>query len=519
MKLLMVASENDALPGGKVGGIGDVLRDIPKALADAGQEVNVVVPGYGHFSTLPGSCKLDVIPVEFAGNTHSLQLYRIDLPDGHQGVTQYAIEHPLFGEGGVGRIYCDDPPDRPFASDASKFALFCAGVAQAIVSGKFGKIDVLHLHDWHSALLAVLRAYDDRFRALQSITTVYTIHNLALQGIRPLQGDVSSLLSWYPGLKAELNQVIDPRYPNCVNPMRCGINLSDKLHVVSDAYAHEILKPSDPAKGFFGGEGLELDLQRAKDEHRLFGILNGCEYSVDGVEPLAFESLLHTVEDQLLLWLGKTEVVKSAHIVALKRLERLMRQDGKTPKLLVTSVGRLTEQKASLLQQPLADGQSALEALLCELGDDGLYICLGSGDKSLEAFMTQVASKHHNFVFLNGYSQHLADLLYACGELFLMPSSFEPCGISQMLSMRAGQLCLVHQVGGLKDTVSHLTNGFSFDGQGPLQQAKNMIAQFVGAKDIALHKEQQWTELKSNALQARFLWSDSAEQYIQQLYH
>lgn len=518
MKILMVASENDALPGGKVGGIGDVLRDIPKALAQQGQLVDVVLPGYGAFSKLPQAKRIEVIEVEFAGHHQQVELFEVQQVFEQQNVTQWVLEHPLFAEGGAGNIYCDDPAERPFASDASKFALFCAAVAKAICNGLFGQVDVLHLHDWHSAMLSVLRAYDPQYIRLKQIPCVYTIHNLALQGIRPLSGDVSSLNMWFPKLKVDSNQTIDPRYPDCINPMRCGINLSDKVHVVSDTYAKEILKPSNSAQGYFGGEGLELDLQRAFDEKRLEGILNGCEYPQQEMQTPSFESLLQEMEDVLLQWSAKDEWVKSAHVVALTRLARWQRKGWSQKPVLITSVGRLTEQKASLLKQPLFDGRPAVEHLLDALGDKGVYVLLGSGDKALEAQMRVIGSKWDNFIFLNGYSQGLSESLYGAGDLFLMPSSFEPCGISQMLAMRAGQPCLVHKVGGLSDTVKHLENGFVFNGPSQLEQANNMVSCFAQALELYQNDGARWQQLSDRALSARFLWQDSAQAYIDRLY-
>ena len=104
------------------------------------------------------------------------------------GVRHWVLDHPLFSPCGKGRIYCDDPAGRPFATDAGKFALFCIAAAEAIVEAAFGKIDVLHLHDWHSAFLLILRQYNPVYKALKPMRCVFTIHNLALQGIRPFSG-------------------------------------------------------------------------------------------------------------------------------------------------------------------------------------------------------------------------------------------------------------------------------------------------------------------------------------------
>ena len=230
MNILMVAAENDALPGAKVGGIADVVRDIPPALAIQKQKVQVVLPGYGSLSQLPSAEQVAELVVDFAEEAHIVKVYKVLAKSPVNNVTQWVIEHPMFAVGGVGQVYCDDPCDRPFARDATKFALFSAAVATAIVEQVFGQIDVVHLHDWHAALVAVLRAYDPRFSKLQSIKVVYTIHNLAFQGIRPLAGDDSSLAAWFPQLTFDVSKICDPTYHHCINPMRAGINLSNKVH-------------------------------------------------------------------------------------------------------------------------------------------------------------------------------------------------------------------------------------------------------------------------------------------------
>jgi starch synthase len=108
--------------------------------------------------------------------------------------------------------------------------------------------------------------------------------------------------------------------------------------------------------------------------------------------------------------------------------------------------------------------------------------------------------------------------MYAAGDLFLMPSSFEPCGISQMLAMRVGQPCLVHKVGGLSDTVKHLENGFVFNGSSQLEQANNMVSCFAQALELHYNNKARWQQLSDSALSARFLWQDSAQAYIDRLY-
>ena len=518
MNILMAAAENDALPRGKVGGIADVVRDIPLALADTGQEVNVVMPGYGSLSKLSGALYITSLQVMFGGQMKAIEIFKITLEKQHKSVTQWVIEHPLFAIGGIGKIYCDDPDNRPFASDATKFALFSAAVAKAIVSNVFGNIDVLHLHDWHTALVSVLRAYDPEYQALKKIKTIYTIHNLSLQGIRPIDGDESSLKAWFPDLSFDYDQIGDPRYHNCINPMRSGIKLSDKVHAVSPTYAKEILSPSNIEHGYFGGEGLENDLRYAADAGRLYGILNGCEYPDKVNIRLKLGDLIKLSEKEVIKWVAEKPLVDSAHLIAITRLKQLTEKKHKKTPLILTSVGRITDQKIRLFQQMMSDGATALDHLLTRLSDEGVFILLGSGDNKLEDFLTKIASKRSNFIFLKGYSEALSESMYSSGDLFLMPSSFEPCGISQMLSMRAGQPCLAHSVGGLTDTITHNQNGFTFNGDTPLEQAKNMLSCFDSVIIQKKKNPKEWDSISKNALNARFFWEDAARNYIEHLY-
>lgn len=516
MNIVMVASENGAIENGKVGGIGDVVRDIPLALADAGHTVHVVCPSYGLFSKRPNASLVTELPVSFAGNTQAVQVYSIE--SSHKNVKLWVLEHSLFAEGGVGAIYCNDPDDRPFATDASKFALFCAGTAEAVLQNVFASVDVLHLHDWHAAMVAVLAKYDPHYAALNTSHFVYTIHNLALQGVRPLKDDDSSLETWFPTLQYDLTSIADPRATNCINPMRAGINLSDRVHAVSPTYAKEILLASCADRSYFGGEGLERDLQKAAKEKRLHGILNGCEYPPRkrAKAQAPFVDLLAEFEAQIISWVGKKATVDSAHLVALHRIAQWRTKPLPDSAMLVTSVGRITNQKVSLLQQYLPSGEPALQALLHTLGDNGIVVLLGNGDSRYEQFLTELASINNNFLFLKGYSEDIAQKLYKRGDLFLMPSSFEPCGISQMIAMRAGQPCLVHSIGGLKDTVIDNKNGFSFSGDNMQEQAQNMVQRFTELLKIRTQKK--WITISKQAAKERFLWSSAAKKYASLLY-
>jgi starch synthase len=521
MNILMVAAENDGLTGGKVGGIGDVIRDIPPAVASRNNEVNVVVPSYGFLHTLPDSELIDSIDFPFGGSFQRAEIYRVPGKVAHPKVRHIVIDHPGFSSydpvRGVYEIYCDDPPERPFARDASKYALFCTAVAEAVTRGTFGRLDCIHLHDWHMAFLLVLRQFHVTYQSLRKIRIVYTIHNLALQGIRPFRGSDSSLEAWYPNLWYDWSALADPRWHECINPMAAGIRLSDAVHTVSPSYAEEILYPSDRPR-YYGGEGLEADLRAAKEEGRLHGILNGCVYPQERIPAkLDFKEMLSLFESELIRWAGAYEKIPSSLFVAYARL-RALRSLSERPPVIITSVSRIVEQKMLLMRESGTNFKSGLHGVLESLRREGLYILLGDGDTQYERFLTKMSSQFENFLFLNGYSDECASCLYANGDLFLMPSSFEPCGMSQMLAMRDGQPCLVHEVGGLKDTVENGFNGFSSKGDTVINQVDNFIRSFSEAISLKRNDPDRWQQICRNAYASRFLWKDAVEKYIEQLY-
>ncbi len=513
-KILMVAAENDALPGAKVGGVGDVLRDVPNVLARKDCDVEVVLPSYGFLARLDNAQRITRYSVVFAGKMHEISLMRI--PVKSSPVNNLILHHKDFAPKGES-VYCNDSDTRPFATDATKFALFCAAVAQGLKIGALSRPDVIHCHDWHSAFLLILLNYSPQYSELKNIHSVYTIHNLAMQGVRPFSGDESSFETWYPDVGYGLDMIADPSIPRCVNPMRAGINLANKVHVVSPTYAQEIQTPSDHIRGVYGGEGLEEDLKRRNESGDLIGILNGCEYP-KGVKYVkkSRKTLAPIVSKNLLLWAAKSATVETSHWIAAKRIQQWAAK--RSTGITLTSIGRVTEQKARILQEPLSCGMPALHSMLERLEPADYFIMLGSGSPELELFFTQVSAKYENFIFLNGYSNDLPDEIYNMGDLFIMPSSFEPCGISQMLAMRAGQPCLVNQVGGLKDTVHHGKNGFSFQGATVTEQALDMVTVFEEALNLYRNNQVIWERISQAASKTRITWDASVQFYLDDLY-
>jgi starch synthase len=460
--------------------------------------------------------------VLFRGALESADIFTIAPPDRPpSGVTQVVIHHPALGvwdaAAGRHRIYAHDPPDRPFYTDSSRFAFFSAAVAALVTRRLLGPFHVLHLHDWHAALVALLGKFHPEYRALEALPTVFSIHNLAFQGVRPLRGSEASLEAWFPEMAYDRAVVADPRWTACVNPMAVGIRLAERVHTVSPSYAEEILQP-DRKPAFFGGEGLEADLVRAKEAGRLVGILNGCHYPERPKETrFACGALWDMIRQETIRWSGEGETVPAAQFIAFART-LAPRGQGLPPDMLLTSVARAGEQKMLLLRHPGSNGQTGLEAILEGIGDRGCYVLLGSGDRAYERWLARVAARQANFIFVNGYSEPLARQLYAAGDLFLMPSSYEPCGLSQMLAMREGQPCLVHAVGGLKDTVRHEHNGFCFQGATLEEQVDRFVAATLAATALKRNRPEAWEDLRTNAAATRFTWADTACRCLAALY-
>ncbi len=522
LNIVMLAAENGALPGAKVGGLADVIRDLPPALARRGCRVCVATPSYGCLHRTPGATPMASLRFPFYGTPHEAVVYEIRPEIATAGVKHFVVDHPIFDShreaDGRPRIYHMDPPDAPFATDATRFACFGAAMAEALDAELFGRTDCLHLHDWHTAPALILRRCGPAGRPLQAPRCVFTIHNLSLQGVRPFDGHASSLAAWYPHLPAAHHEIADPRWPNCVNPMAAGIRWADAVHAVSPSYAEEILQPSDPPR-FFGGEGLELDLRAARDQGRLFGILNGTDYAAAQASPkLVFPELTRLLQEKVLGWTGGTFTLATAHFLAHSRLADWSRFT-QQPSVVLTGVTRAVEQKLFLMRAPLAAGVPALHRILEELRSrDAVFILLGTGEPDYERFLTDTGARFSNFVFLNGYSEEAARALYANGDLFVMPSSYEPCGISQMLAMRSGQPCVVHGVGGLKDTVADEVNGFVFGGRTVAEQAANFVTACARAVHCRIRQPARWEKIRRQAAAARFSWDDTAAACLERLY-
>jgi starch synthase len=304
---------------------------------------------------------------------------------------------------------------------------------------------------------------------------------------------------------------MDHRYQDCINLMAVGIRLADAVHTVSPSYKEDILKPSAPPE-FIGGESLEADLQEADGQGRLYGILNGANYSNYRVAESG--RLFQNTVTAIFGWLQEESKKYKADYLAHTG-EKIMHYVAEPPKFIVASVARLTEQKFYFFKR----SPEALVEILKKLEKvHGIFMLVGNGDPQYEELFRKMSYTHKNFVFTNGYSEDLVDSIYLETDLYFMPSLFEPCGISQMLAMRDGTPCFVHNTGGLKDTVRHMKTGFSFDGATYDEKIKNMLTVFDEVLQLFFHDKDSWKTIQANAKKMRFTWKKSVDAYYKYLY-
>ena len=500
---LFVAAENDAIADCKAGGMGDVVRDVPRQISEHGDKVHVIVQSYSRLHQV-GIFKT-TLNVELRGMVYNAELYEVKPKKEFPNIVHYVIHHPEIEAGDIAHIYHNDP-EEPFYTDAIKYFIFCAVVAEAVKKGAFGRLDDEHLHDWHSSLLLFLREYHKDYKVLKEIRFVYSIHNLAIQGIRPFRDNYSSVENWFPQVKIDYKKLMDYRYQECINLMAVGIRFADAVHTVSPSYKEDVMKPSSPPE-FIGGEGLEMDLQKANTEGRLIGILNGCNYKNINQEEKGF--IYRNTVKALFKWLQEESKKYKADFLAHTG-EKIMDFVDNRPEFIVSSVARLTEQKFYFFMR---SPEAFVEILKKLESINGIFMLLGTGAPEYEELFRKLSYEHKNFVFTNGQSEKLIDSIYLESNLYFMPSLFEPCGISQMLSMRNGNPCLVHHTGGLKDTVADMKTGFSFDGNTYEEKIKNMLKAFDDILELYQNDKATWKKIQASAKRMRFTWKKSVDAY------
>ena len=463
MKILMVSAE--VAPFAKRGGLGDVAGSLPKALRELGHDVRVIMPAYdmierGYPNVHPTNITTSV-PIR--SEQIPIGLFEGHLPGSDVPVYFVAQKH-LFNR----------PNVYGYDDDVYRFAFFCRSIVSVL--GAINWVpDVIHAHDWHAAgivfWLKTAGQHDDWFR---NVKTVYTIHNLAHQG-RSTWDIVNYLGIETSGLYEETDGV---------NLMARGIYHADAVTTVSPTYAHEITTES-------GGAGLHnlLNYRRAD----LHGILNGLDTEV--WNPAADTRLSTHFDAQTL---EKRQAVRHA---LQARCGLPCRDD--VP--VIAMISRLDWQKGLDLLGEVAD------RLMTNWAGEAQLIVLGSGQPEYEAMLRRIASLYpHKMAAITEYNAALAPLIYGGSDMFLMPSLFEPCGLSQLISMRYGCVPVARATGGLVDTVQDGETGFLFHDY-TVDAFWEAVARAVYVFNV---DKPHWQQMQLAGMVQDFAWRRSAETYL-----
>ena len=473
MKIAFASSE--IYPLIKTGGLADVSCSLPAALKALGQDIRLILPAYrevlNKLHNLSTVSELS-IPV----TRENVRLLVTQLPG--TSLELYLVEAPEYFDR-TGNPYCA-PDGKDWQDNAHRFALFCRTIIE-IAQNRAGlnwQPDILHCNDWQTGLAPALLALENPRPA-----TIFTIHNLAYQGLFP-EHRFHQLK-----LPHELWSLHALEFHHQLSFIKGGITMSDYLTTVSPSYAREVQTP-------VFGCGLEGLLQIRKE--RLSGILNGVDYqqwnpATDPLLPYHYDA------NQL--------DGKRLNKQALQRHFQLPEKDT-TP--LFAHVGRLVEQK----------GLDLLLSIIPRLMTQDLQlVILGTGDPALERILLETAATYPGKLAVEiGYDEALSHLLEAGADIFLMPSRFEPCGLNQLYSLRYGTPPVVHRTGGLADTIVHASDqnlksgtatGFVFNR--PDAEA------LYEAIQHALHlygKPDAFRTLIYNAMAQDFSWQNSAHHYL-----
>ncbi len=471
MRRILYAS-SEAAPFIKTGGLADVVGSLPGYFSKKKYDVRVVLPKYlcmdGTYCEqmeLVAECQ-----VSLNWRTQYAGIYRLI----RDGVTFYFIDNEYYfaGPAPYGEIY----------QDAEKFAFFCKAVLTILPIIDF-KPDIIHCHDWQTGLIPVfLEAQYRRDDFYHSIRTVFTIHNLKYQG------------RWYidairdvTGLGQEYFTMSTLESYGQANLMKGGIVFADYVTTVSETYAREI-QTTD------GGEGLD-GLLRTKS-YRLAGIENGLDYKAQNPR---------TDRRIATRFRGDITGYKRANKADLQKSVGL-EENGDA--FLIGMVSRLTDQKGFDLVDYILDEILGIENLQ--------FIVLGTGEERYENMLRFFAGKYPGRVSANiFYSDELAQKIYASCDAFLMPSLFEPCGISQLMALRYGSVPLVRETGGLKDTVEpynefeHTGTGFCFHNY----NAHEMLYMIRYANKIFTQYPDEWTSIVDRGMHENFSWATSCRKY------
>ena len=469
MKVCFIAAE--AAPFVKVGGLGDVIGSLPKALRQLGVDARVVLPLYSSIDRERFGLKYKAYQFVDLGWRHSYcGIFETEV----DGVPCYFIDNEqYFNRDSIyGQI-----------DDGERFAFFSKAALEILPALDF-KPDVVNVNDWHTALsviyLDVLKSREAEF--YKDMKSVLSIHNIEFQGrFNPYEmGNLFGLENKY------FDALI---YNGDLNLLKGAIQLADRVNTVSETYAREILDP-------YFSYGLDKIL--TVEQGKLRGILNGIDVDkfnpkTDPIIPVNYD--LETFED------------KVQNKLAFQK-EMALEVNADIP--LIGMVTRLTHQKGIDL---------ILQASEEILKTGAQLVILGTGDSHYESALRSLEHYRHDRVrSILLFSNEMSAKIYAASDLFLMPSKTEPCGLSQLISMRYGTVPVVHRVGGLRDTVIPFTgvegNGFTFESF----QSGDMMDAIYRAVTCFYQSPDEWNQIIKNNLQKDVSWEQSAKKYLD-LYH
>ncbi len=471
LSALLAASE--VSPFAKTGGLGDVLGSLPAVLASRGVRVSVVMPAYR--AVLQGNFPVDdtgiVLSVPIGADHEACQVLKTTASG---GVPLYLLRADrYFDRDGLYGTADQDYPD-----NAERFVFFSRAVLELMCLQPH---HILHAHDWHAALAVVfLKTQPLRYPALPDVKTVMTVHNLGYQGRFANTAWPLLDLDW------SLFNYRCLEFYNDINFLKGGIVFADAVTTVSPSYAAEIMTPEQ-------GFGLDGVLHERAD--RVFGILNGVDYSIwnPDTDPYLARNFSIT------------------HLAGKKHCQQSLRQyfhlDPTANAPVIGMVTRLSRQKGLDLVQEAFDR-------LLETGCQ--FVLLGTGDSDLQDYFRDVGLKYSGRVGVEiGFRDDLAHRIIAGSDMLLMPSLYEPGGLTQLYGLRYGTIPVVRATGGLKDTVvpwnpdRKTGNGFSFTAyrsDALLAAVQQAVTLFRQPKD--------WAKLVKNAMKSDFSWAKSAAAYV-----
>ncbi len=477
MKILMAASE--IVPFAKTGGLADVAGSLPPEIAKLGHDIAVVMPKYRQIDSEKYSlvCIFDDLQIYIGDTEIHCRIFQSIIP-GTQ-VKAYFIDQPAYFD--RPQLYQEKGLD--YADNAERFIFFSRAVLE--LCKKLSWIpDVIHCNDWQTALIPVylktIYAFDS---LLSNITTVYTIHNLAYQGIFPKENIIKAGLSWNEFTMDKLE------FWDQMNFTKGGLVYADLINTVSTTYAKEIRTEEM-------GYGLQGILESNKDH--LYGVINGLDYASWSPNK---DPLIKT--NYSMRTLDKKEENKKA----LLKIHGLPYKEGRP---VLGLISRLTDQK----------GFDILAEIIEDVLDLNIqFVLLGTGEPRYHQFFTDLKVKFPKKVGVSlKYDAIEAQLIYAGCDMFLMPSKFEPCGLGQLIALKYGTIPIVRETGGLADTI------IDFDLAKDFEKDKGNGFVFVEYKSADLfatiqraiayyHEPKVWRMIQRNAMRCDYSWTHSATVY------